>query len=184
MRRLRFQVAYDGTDYCGWQVQPQRPTIQGVLEDVISNIEGSPVRVDGSGRTDAGVHAFAQVAAVTIENPIPPDNFRRAVNRLLPSTIRVSHVEETPPEFHPRFEAKRKTYEYRIFRGEICPPFERRFVYHHPYPLDELRMIAAADVVRGEHDFGAFAASDERDRLGHSKIRTIYHSSLHGASIN
>jgi len=92
MRRLRFQVAYDGTDFFGWQVQPELPTVQGILQDIVSSIEGKPVHVEGSGRTDAGVHALAQVAAVSIENPIPPANFRRAVNRLLPATIRISDV--------------------------------------------------------------------------------------------
>ena len=100
--------------------------------------------MEGSGRTDAGAHALAQVAAVSIENPIPTGNFRRAVNRLLPPIIRVSNVQETSNEFHPRFQAKKKTYEYRIFRDEICSPFQRRFVYHHPYPLDEAAMIQAA----------------------------------------
>src|SRR5689334_18024256 len=109
MRRLRFQVAYEGTDFHGWQVQPGLATIQGVLEEVIGNIEGAPVHVEGSGRTDAGVHALAQVAAVSLENRIPPDNFRRAVNRLLPHTIRIRDVRETEPGFHPRFDAKRKT---------------------------------------------------------------------------
>jgi tRNA pseudouridine38-40 synthase len=177
-RRLRFDVAYDGTEFHGWQIQPGLPTIQGALEDVISTIEGKPVSVAGSGRTDAGVHALAQVAAVTIENPIPTDNFRRAVNRLLPKDIRVSNVRETELTFHPRFDAMRKTYEYRIFRDEICPPFSRRYVYHHPYPLDEETMIGAARVLEGEHDFGAFAAADEKYAAGQSMARTIYHSEL------
>jgi tRNA pseudouridine38-40 synthase len=178
VRRLRFNVAYDGTDFHGWQVQPELPTIQGVLESVIGVIEGDRVHVEGSGRTDAGVHALAQVAAVTLKNPIPTDNFRRAVNRLLPYTIRISSVEDVPLDFHPRFQARRKTYEYRIFREEICSPFERRWVYHHPYPLDENAMIGAASLLVGEHDFTAFAAADERDALGHSKRRTIYSAAL------
>jgi tRNA pseudouridine38-40 synthase len=178
MRRLRFEVAYDGTDFNGWQVQPGLPTIQGVLEEVIGSIEGRPVHVSASGRTDAGVHALAQVAAVSLENPIPPDNFRRAVNRLLPYTIRINHVQEVSLDFHPRYEAQRKTYEYRIFREEICPPFDRRFVYHHPYPLDEPAMIQAAPFFEGEHDFAAFAASDEKDALNASKVRTIHRSLL------
>lgn len=178
LRRLRFHVAYDGTDFHGWQQQPGLDTIQGLLEKAISSIEGNPVHVAGSGRTDAGVHAEGQVAAVLLTNPIPPDNFRRAVNRLLPSTIRVQDVEETSLEFHPQFQAKRKTYRYRIFRGEVCSPFDRRFVHHHPYPLDEAAMMVAARRLEGEHDFTAFAASDERDELGHSKVRTIYSSIL------
>jgi tRNA pseudouridine38-40 synthase len=178
VRRLRFQVAYDGTDFHGWQVQPGLPTVQGILEQIIGSIEGKPVHVAGSGRTDAGVHALAQVAAVTIDNPIPPDNFRRAVNRLLPPSIRISDVCRTEPEFHPRFDARRKTYEYRIFRGEVCPPFERNYVCHHPFPLSETAMFEAAPLFTGEHDFSAFAASDERDTLGRSKRRTIFGSSL------
>ena len=174
----RLTVAYDGTDFQGWQVQPGLPTIQGVLEEIIGGIEGKPVQVAASGRTDAGVHAYGQVAAVTLDNPIPPDNFRRAVNRLLPTTIRINHAREVDLAFHPRFDAKRKTYEYRIYREEVCSPFERRYVYHHPYPLNEAAMTAAAPMLEGEFDFSAFASSDERDQLDPCKVRTIYRSSL------
>jgi tRNA pseudouridine38-40 synthase len=174
LRRIKILLSYDGTDYHGWQVQPGLATIQGALEDVISGIEGRPVQVAGSGRTDAGVHALAQVAAFSIENPIPVDNLRRAMNRLLPRDIRVTHVEEAAVDFHPRFQARRKTYEYRIFRGEICSPFERRYVCHHPYPLAVEAMIALAPLLEGEHDFTGFAASDERDELELSKVRTIF----------
>ncbi|MDQ2711833.1 MAG: tRNA pseudouridine(38-40) synthase TruA [Acidobacteriota bacterium] len=182
MRRLRFNVAYDGTDFHGWQVQPGLPTIQGVLEEVIGNIEGQPVQVIGSGRTDAGVHALAQVAAVSLTNPIPPDNFRRAVNRLLPRSIRISEICETNPDFHPRFDAVRKTYQYRILRNEVCPPFDRHFVYHHPYRLNEQAMMDAAQLLLGEHDFTAFAAADEKDATAASKRRTIYTSSWAGSN--
>ena len=178
MRRLRFEVAYDGTDFHGWQVQPGFPTIQGILEEIIGAMEGKPVHVAGSGRTDAGVHAIAQVAAISIENPIPLDNFRRAVNRLLPPTIRVNHVREVHADFHPRFDAVRKTYEFRIFRVEVCSPFLRRFVCHHPYPLNEAAMIQAAPLVMGEHDFTAFAAADDRYAEEKSKVRRIFHSEL------
>ncbi|HEX5229482.1 MAG TPA: tRNA pseudouridine(38-40) synthase TruA [Bryobacteraceae bacterium] len=178
MRRIRIVLSYDGTDYHGWQVQPGLATIQGVLEGVVSEIEGAAVQVAGSGRTDAGVHALAQVAAISIANPIPVDNLRRAMNRLLPRDIRVLSVEEVPQDFHPRFQARRKTYEYRILRGEICAPFERRYVYHHPYPLATDAMMAAASLIEGDHDFSAFAASDERDELELSKVRTIFCSRL------
>lgn len=178
MRRIKITVAYDGTDYHGWQVQPELKTIQGTLEQVFGEIEGRQVHVAGSGRTDAGVHALAQVAAVDMENPIPVDNLRRAANRLLPPDIRVTQVEEAAADFNPRYDAKAKTYEYRIFRGEICPPFERRYVTHHPYPLRMEEMIAAALLFEGEHDFGAFAASDERDELGLSKVRRVFCSKL------
>jgi tRNA pseudouridine38-40 synthase len=178
MRRIRLTLAYDGTDFHGWQVQPGLTTIQGTLEDVMAEIEKRPVHVAGSGRTDAGVHALEQVAACSIENPIPLDNLRKAMNRLLPPAIRVLTAAEVAPEFHPRFDAMAKTYEYRIDRRESCPPFEWRYVYHHPYRLDEARMIALAPLFEGEHDFTAFAASDDRDAGGGSKVRTVFHSKL------
>lgn len=177
-RRIRIELAYDGGGFHGWQVQPGLPTIQGTLEAVIGEIEGRPVHVAGSGRTDAGVHALRQVAAFTLENPIPLPNLQRAVNRLLPPAIRVLRVEEAHADFHPRFDARAKTYEYRIFRGDVCDPFEWRFVHHHPYPLDETRMREFARIFEGEHDFSAFAAADERDAEGRSKVRTIYSSVL------
>ena len=175
MRRLRFEVAYDGTDFHGWQVQPGLLTIQGILEEIISNMEGQSVHVAGSGRTDAGVHAYAQVAAVSLANRIPVDNFRRAVNRLLPPTIRINNVAEADAQFHPRFDARRKTYEYRIFREEVLSPFDQRFVTHHPYPLNEAAIISAAPLLEGEHDFTVFAAADNRDEPT-SKVRTIFSS--------
>src|ERR1700721_3794137 len=110
MRRIKSLVSYDGTDYHGWQVQPGLPTIQGALEEVISEIEGRSVQVAGSGRTDAGVHAIAQVAAFSMENPIPVDHLRRAMNRLLPRDIRVHQAEEAGADFHPRVQARRKAY--------------------------------------------------------------------------
>ena len=182
MRRIRITVAYDGAEYHGWQVQPGLATIQGTLERALAQIENAPVQVLASGRTDAGVHALAQVAAFNLENPIPCDNLRAALNRLLPRDIRVTEVREAAPGFHPRFDARAKTYEYRIFRGEICPPFDRRYVYHHPYPLDIQALICAAPLLEGEHDFTAFAASDDKDELGYSRVRTIFlsHAELAG----
>jgi len=174
-RRIRIIVAYDGTDFHGWQVQPGLPTIQSVLEEIVEGIEGRPVRVEGSGRTDAGVHALAQVGAFTIDNPIPGPNLRRAMNRLLPASVRILDAEEVRPDFHPRFDAVAKTYRYTIFRDEVCPPFDWRYVYHHPYPLDEEAMFRAASVYAGEHDFKAFAAADHRSEPA-STVRTIFSS--------
>src|SRR5580700_2644053 len=177
-RRIRITLAWDGTEFHGWQVQPGLPTIQGVLEEIIGAMEGKPVHVAGSGRTDAGVHARAQVAAFTIANPIPADNLRRAVNRLLPPAIRVLDAIETHAAFHPRFDAIAKTYQYTIHRAPICSPFDWRYVHHYPYPLDEGAMIVAAGVFEGEHDFKAFAASDDRDEEGKSTVRTIFSSTM------
>jgi tRNA pseudouridine38-40 synthase len=178
MRRVRIALAYDGTDFHGWQVQPRLPTIQGTLEAAVAEIEGRPVHVAGSGRTDAGVHALEQVAAFSIENRIPLPNLRRALNRLLPPAIRVLSAAEAPPDFHPRHHATAKTYEYRILRPEVCPPFLWRYVHHYPYPLDIDRMAALAPLLEGERDFSPWAASDERDAEGGSKVRTIFSSRL------
>ncbi len=176
MRRIKATVAYDGTDFNGWQVQPGLPTVQAEIERVLGEIEGKAVHVDGSGRTDAGVHALGQVAAFRLENRIPCANLVKAMNRLLPRSIRILDAEETAEGFHPRYNAVAKTYEYRIWRGEICPPTLRLYVCHHPYPLDESRMAEAAARLEGEHDFTAYSASDPSDALGRSKVRRVFSS--------
>ena len=178
MRRIKITVAYDGGPFHGWQVQPALPTVQGLLEEILGGIEGVPVHVSGSGRTDAGVHALGQVAAFTLVNPIPLENLRRAVNRLLPPAVRVLSAEEVDAAFHPRFQARAKTYEYRMFREEVCSPFEWPYVHHYPYRLDEDRMMQLARAFHGEHDFTRFAASDDRDAEGKSKVRTVFSSEL------
>ncbi|MCC6589129.1 MAG: tRNA pseudouridine(38-40) synthase TruA [Bryobacterales bacterium] len=177
-RLIKVTISYDGTDFHGWQVQPGLPTIQGTLERLLTDMETQPVHVAGSGRTDAGVHAIAQTAAFSLRNPIPVDNLRRALNRLLPPAVRIVTVEEVASSFHPRYDAVAKTYEYRIWRGEVCSPFERRYIHHHPYPLCIERMQEAAAVFIGTHDFSAFAAADDRDALGLSKVRTIFDTRL------
>jgi tRNA pseudouridine38-40 synthase len=174
VRRIRITLSYDGTDYHGWQVQPNLPTIQAALESVLSEIESAAVKVEGSGRTDAGVHALAQVAAFTLNNPIPTPNLEKAMNRQLPRDIRILSAEETHENFHPRFDATAKTYEYRILRAAICSPFERHYVHHHPYPLNEEKIFELAKSLEGEHDFTSFAAADDADTLGRSKVRQIF----------
>jgi tRNA pseudouridine38-40 synthase len=176
MRRIRITVAYDGTDFHGWQVQPGLPTIQGALEKIAGEIEGKPVHVAGSGRTDAGVHALAQVAAFSLDNPIPLYNLRKAINRLLPPAIRVLSAEEAHADFHPRYDASAKTYQYRIHRADTVSPFDWRYTHHFPYPLDEQAFLGVAPLLEGEHDFTAFAASDDSDHEGKSKVRTIFSS--------
>jgi tRNA pseudouridine38-40 synthase len=181
-RRLKITLAYDGTDYHGWQVQPGLPTIQGELERVLSEIEGGSVAVAGSGRTDAGVHALAQVASFDLGNPIPAENLRRAMNRLLPPAIRVLEVEEAPRGFHARASAVAKTYEYRLWRAEICPPVLWRYVYHHPYPLDFQAMAAAAPLFEGTRDFRSLAGADDTRRPEEAaQPRTIFESRLETA---
>ena len=178
-RNFKLTLAYDGHDFAGWQVQPDRPTIQGNLVSAIEQLTGEKTLPQGSGRTDSGVHALAQIASVTLVSPIPPLNLRKALNDLLPDTIRILNVEEVASDFHARKSARAKTYRYRIYRSEICPPFLSRYVYHYPYPLEEERMIAAAGAVIGEHDFTSFAAVDPETRkedLEISNVRTIYSS--------
>jgi tRNA pseudouridine38-40 synthase len=160
VRNLRLILAYDGADFAGWQVQPGRTTVQGALASAIGRLSGENVLPQGSGRTDAGVHALAQVASFATASAIPPENWLRALNDILPASIRVLEVTEEVPEFHARKAARAKTYRYRIHRGTICPPFLARYVWHYPYPLEESAMMAAAGLVAGEHDFTSFAAVD------------------------
>jgi tRNA pseudouridine38-40 synthase len=187
-------LAYDGTDFHGWQIQPGHPTIQGLLADAIERITGERLLPQGSGRTDAGVHALGQVASFALHAPIPPANLHRALNRTLPESIRVLSAQHAPAGFHARHSVLAKTYEYRIFRGETCPPWTARFVFALNWPLEIERISQAAAFVIGRHDFTSFAASDpdqatrnaaesvaaenspsEKD----SNVRTIYASAWH-----
>jgi tRNA pseudouridine38-40 synthase len=160
VRNLKLILSYDGADFAGWQVQPGRTTVQGALASAIGRLSGENVLPQGSGRTDAGVHALAQVASFATASAIPVENWLRALNDILPASIQVLEVTEAAPEFHARKSARAKTYRYRIHRGAICPPFLARYVWHYPYPLEEAAMVAAADAVVGEHDFTSFAAVD------------------------
>jgi len=179
-RNFKVTLAYDGADFSGWQVQPDRRTIQGELSEAIRRVSGEEVLPQGSGRTDAGVHALAQVASFALTSPIPAPNLQLALNHTLSPSIRVLAVEEMPADFHARHSAKAKTYEYRIYRGDICPPFVARYVHHHPYPLNEDVMCRAAELVIGEHDFTSFAAVDPergKDEEEVDNVRTIFSSS-------
>ncbi len=175
-RTWKLVVAYDGTDFSGWQVQPGRPTVQGTLERALRRIEGRPVRAAGSGRTDAGVHALAQVASCSLSVPIPPRGLLKALNRLLPPAIRITSATEVDSRFHARYSAVGKTYEYRIHRAPIRPPFEARFTHWHPYPLNESAMIAAASEFEGERDFRSLASNCAQPPR--STVRVIHSSAL------
>lgn len=177
MRNLKLTIAYDGTDFAGWQIQPEAATVQGTLSSAIGRITGEKVLPQGSGRTDAGVHALAQVATFQTDSVIPAANFVVALNDILPASIRVLTADEVEADFHPRKSAQAKTYRYRIYREAICPPLLARYVWHYPYPLDESAMQQAAPLVEGEHDFTSFAAVDpERGREGISNVRQIFAS--------
>jgi len=156
----KLTLAYDGTDFRGWQVQPGEPTVQGELQAALGRIVGETPLPQGSGRTDAGVHALAQVASFALRAPIPAENLLHALNRTLPLSIRCSGIEPVRSTFHARHSAVAKTYEYRIFRSGVCPPFLARYVYDCPLALEMSAMERAARLFEGEHDFASFAASD------------------------
>ena len=177
MRNLKLTLAYDGHEYFGWAIQPDRPTVQGTLVVTLGKITGEKVRLHGSSRTDAGVHALGQVAHFKTRSPIPPENLQRALNALLPASIRIYSVEEVPLNFHSRWHARAKTYRYRILRAAVCPPFLRHFVYHYPYPLDAAAIERAAPLFEGEHDFSTFGTWDPAE-AENSRIRTIFSSRL------
>jgi tRNA pseudouridine38-40 synthase len=164
-RNIRLTLAYDGTDFYGWQRQPNVPTVQGLLEERLGRILGEAVSINGSGRTDAGVHAVGQVANFKTTCPIPCPNLVVALNHSLPPAIRVHQASDVPPEFHARHDARSKTYRYRILQAHVCSPFLWRFVWHCPHPLlDHERMAEAAKLFEGEHDFRSFAAGDGQAR--------------------
>ncbi len=181
VRNFKLTLAYDGTDFSGWQIQPGRPTIQGLMASAIGRVTEENVLPQASGRTDAGVHALAQVATFASRSPIPVENLAKALNAALPEAIRVLAAEEVGAEFHARKSARAKTYEFRMFRGATCSPFLARYVWHYPFPLDEGAMAEAAGVVAGEHDFTSFAAVDPEKMSEtaepRSNVRLIHASS-------
>jgi tRNA pseudouridine38-40 synthase len=160
MRNLKLILSYDGSDFAGWQVQPNAVTVQGTLASAIGRITGEKVLPQGSGRTDAGVHALAQVVTFVTESSVPAANFLKALNDILPVSVRVLEAREVAADFHARKSAQGKTYRYRIYREAICSPFLARYVWHYPFPLDEEAMTRSASLVEGEHDFTSFAAVD------------------------
>ena len=180
MRNIKLTIAYDGTDFSGWQAQPGQSTVQGALTDVLEKLTESRVTIYAAGRTDAGVHAAGQVVNFKTQSPLSSEEFQRAFNALLPPSIRVNAAEEVSSDFHSRWDALAKTYQYRIFRGYVVPPFLWKYVLHDPREMNFGAMTETAGQFIGEHDFTSFAAStgseeDDRDR---TTIRTIYRSEL------
>lgn len=160
-RRLAFRVEYDGTDFHGWQAQPTGiPTIQQTLGEAVTDLVGAAVRVDGASRTDAGVHALDQLAAVTIEHPIRPEGFVKAVNQRLPDQVAIRDAWLVDPDFAPRFASAGKTYAYRLHLGRERRPLLDRTHWRVPWALDLERVAAAAPALVGRRDFKSFAASD------------------------
>jgi tRNA pseudouridine38-40 synthase len=172
-RTLKITLAYDGTRFVGWQRQADGESIQGLLEDALAKFEGSPVTVHGAGRTDAGVHALAQVASVRLTCQHDPVTLTRALNVHLPRDIRVLAIEDAAAGFHARFSARAKTYRYQIRNAAIASPFEREYVWHLPEPLALEAMREASSLLVGAHDFAAFRSAG---RDGVTTVRTITRS--------
>ena len=156
MASFRITLAYDGGPFVGWQRQAEGTSIQGLIEDALGELDGHEVAVVGAGRTDAGVHACAQVASFTLVRDTSADVVIRALNGKLPPEIRVRGAEEVPGSFHARFDATSKRYRYRLLNADVLNPFERAYVWHVPGPLDVAAMAEAARSVEGRHDFAAF----------------------------
>ena len=169
-RTFKLVLQYEGTDYVGWQRQPTGTSIQGLLEDALAPIEGTPVAVHGAGRTDAGVHAMGQVCSFRLTAAMDPATLGRALNAVLPADVRVAAVDLAPDDFHARFAATGKVYEYRVVNASYVSPFLRRYAWHVPQPLDLAAMREAAGVLVGEHDFGAFRGTGSD---AHTSVRTV-----------
>jgi tRNA pseudouridine38-40 synthase len=173
----KLTLAYDGSGFHGWQVQPGLTTIQGTLAEALERLTGERTLPQGSGRTDAGVHALAQVVSLRLSAPVPASNLQRALNAILPAGIRVLSVESAPPDFHARHSARSKTYEYRIFERRIrsalgqpaaeriCPPFLAPYTWDCRWPLSLEPMQEAASFLLGPHDFTSMAATDPERSL-------------------
>ena len=174
MRNLKLTIAYDGTNFHGWQIQPELRTIQGELQAAFCKLFNHEVNITGSGRTDAGVHAHGQVANVETVRTMDTDAVLRGANALLPVEIRILSVEEVSLEFHARRSARSKTYEYHVWRNPIVSPFQSRYVYAFRYPLDEDAVDRGSRYLLGTHDFTSFcsAATEIEDRT-----RTIFETS-------
>jgi tRNA pseudouridine38-40 synthase len=160
LRTLRLTLEYDGTEFCGWQLQDGVRTVQGVLEEAIRRMSGETVRVRGAGRTDSGVHARGQVAAFSTATAIPAVGFLRGLNALLPRDVALLGCEETPPGFDPRRHARGKVYRYSFWNHEVRSPLHERYTWHVRAPLDAGAMARAGAALLGEHDFSAFRAAD------------------------
>ena len=176
MRTLKLTIAYDGTAYAGWQLQPDKPTVQGTLENAIAKVTGQHVRILASGRTDAGVHALGQVVGFRTDSALPPEVLLRAINANLPHDVAVLDVAEAPDGFHPICHAVRKRYRYMIHDGPVRDVFCRHFAWHYVYGrLDADAMRRAAAALLGTHDFSSFESSGAERK---TSVRTVFDLSV------
>ncbi len=175
MRTYKLIIAYDGTSYVGWQRQATGVSIQGLLEDALARVDGRPVSVVGAGRTDAGVHALGQVARAVLTAGHEPAVVQRALNATLPADIRIVRVDDVPPTFHPRFDARSKRYQYWIWEARVLPPTLRSWCWHIPRRIDADAMNAAARLLEGRHDCAAFRSTGNDV---HTTVRSIIRASV------
>jgi tRNA pseudouridine38-40 synthase len=171
---FKLTIAYDGTGLVGWQRQAAGLSVQGFLEDALAQLDGRHVTVIGAGRTDAGVHALGQVASLSLAREIDGASLMRALNAKLPPAIRVVDALDVPASFHARFDARSKTYRYRMWNGEVVPPFERHYVWHVPGGLDVGAMSDAAAIFEGEHDFAAFQSVGTEQATTTRRVRASH----------
>ena len=160
MKNIKIVIEYDGTDYHGWQCQANLPTVQKTIEDALRQITGESIKITGSGRTDAGVHAMGQVASFLTETQLDPETLRKALNSTLPRDISIIKAQEVPDDFHAQFSSRSKVYEYRIFNRQHPPALQRNRAWHIPEKLDAGKMKEAAAYLEGTHDFSVFATAD------------------------
>ena len=178
-RRIAMRIAYDGTDYAGWQRQKNGLSIQQVLEETIERLFGEPVHLVASGRTDAGVHAEGQVAAFDLAHEVPVERLAAALNSNLPETIRVMEVWEATADFQPRYDAKRKTYRYAVYNADILPPQERLYAVREYRVIDWILVAEALTLIEGTHDFAAFHSTGSSEK---STERTIYEAKTYASA--
>jgi tRNA pseudouridine38-40 synthase len=172
---FKITLAYDGTAFVGWQRQAAGTSIQGLLEEALAGLDQTAVIVFGAGRTDAGVHALGQVASFSLKRTIDGPSLVRSLNASLPDSVRVLAADVVPETFHARYDARRKTYRYRMWNGDVLNPFERHYVWHIHGPLDRDAMAAAAALIEGRHDFAGFQARSGRTR---SSDREVFSSRM------
>lgn len=172
MRSIGIIVEYDGTDFCGWQVQPNGRSVQAELENAVKKLTGETVKVFGAGRTDAGVHARGQVAVFRTESAVPAENFHLALNSRLPADVCVCRAWEAKADFNPRYGAKMKLYRYTLHNSPVRPALGRRYSWHVKFPLDLEKMRAAAALLQGRHDFTSFS-NQERNKDEFDNVREI-----------
>ncbi|THB78585.1 MAG: tRNA pseudouridine(38-40) synthase TruA [Desulfobulbaceae bacterium] len=186
-KTIKLVIAYDGTDYCGWQKQDNGPTIQEEIEQVASVICNEPITVYGAGRTDAGVHALGMTAHFKTISAIDLPRLQQGLNSMLPPAIRILDLQNVADDFHARFSAVSKTYRYSVFNGDIMLPEDRLYRFHYPYKLAEAPMKACLKQIVGTHDFSSFENSGTRDKSiqsGKGAVRTIFSAKLEQHAAN